>query len=690
MKTVGWRNLLFVLAVAVAVTCVSCLPRVGSVADGIGLDVLVALRYAAFGSYYRPNDAQIAIVAVDEESYRREPLADRPIALWTPEIGHLIDTLVDAKAAVIGFDIVLPTTIERLAPGYDREFLRAIHRAGATGRLVLGEIQQQEKPLLPYRGQVIAAGSSNVRPLNMNEDLDGVIRRAPLFLDGDPEQVPGFALELAARFLGARPEALSGGNVRLGDRTVYVATEGGLLINFDGCPGGIPRYSFADIVRCAQVGNRDYLQKAFSGKIVILGAVLDVEDRKLTSKRLVTAPDGIGESARCVLSPLTGLNRSDLARSVIPGVEIHASAVRDLITGKTLNRIPPLGRFMMLLAAAALAAFAGLIWSASVAALLVIAALTAFVGLSVFALQKLVVLPTLSVAISALLACAFAIAWRSAIVDRNRRALARAFSLYLPSPAIERLLNAPRGPELGGELRDVTVLFSDIANFTTIAEKQDAGALVTALNLYFDHMAEIIEREGGFIDKFIGDAIVAVFGAPVGPLDHAAAAVRAARAMAANSSLLSFSTRIGVNSGRVLIGNIGAKRRFNYTVIGDTVNLASRLEGANKSYGTNILISGETRAAISNIVFREVDCVRVVGRADPVFIFTPIDTDDPTSDSQYAAALTLYRNGNFKAAAEKFATLTADAVATVMAIRAHSFAETPPVSWDGATPLSVK
>ena len=107
-------------------------------------------------------------------------------------------------------------------------------------------------------------------------------------------------------------------------------------------------------------------------------------------------------------------------------------------------------------------------------------------------------------------------------------------------------------------------------------------------------------------------------------------------------------------------------------------------------YGTNILLSGDTRAAISDIVVREIDCVRVVGRADPVVIFTPIDTHDQTSEAQYAAALNLYRNGDFKAAADKFTALKGDAVAAVMAIRASSLAETPPASWDGATPLSVK
>ena len=689
MKTVRWRDILVALAIAIAVSCLSSLPGIRNATDGIGLDFLVALRFAAFGGQYRPTDAPIAIVAIDEESYRREPLADRPIALWTPEIGHLIDALMDAQAAVIGFDVVLPTSIDKLAPGYDRDFLRALHRAGATGRLVLGEIQQQERPLLPFRGQVIAAGPSNVRPLNLNEDNDGVIRRVPLFMQSDTGVAPGFALELAARFLGVAPAA-AGSNVRLGDRTVVAAPEGGLLINFDGGPGGIPRYSFADIVQCALAGDTNFLRNAFSGKVVIVGAVLDVEDRKITSKRFATAPDGASDGPRCVLSPLPGLNRADLARSVIPGAEIHASALRDLITGRQLHAFAPGPRFAMLLTMTALAALAGITWRSHVAAVLVICALITFMGLSVFALQKLIVLPMVPAILSVLLSCGLAIAWRAAIVDRDKRKLARAFSLYLPSPAIDKLLKAPRGPELGGEMREVTVLFSDIANFTTIAEKQDAGTLVTALNLYFDHMAEIVEREGGFIDKFIGDAIVAVFGAPVGPPDHAAAAVRAARAMLANDPHLPFATRIGIHSGPVLIGNIGARRRFNYTVIGDTVNLASRLEGVNKIYGTSILISGDTRAALSDPGLREVDRVRVVGRALPVDIFTFIKADDESKCAEYAAALDLYRKADFKGAAEQFARLSNDPIAAVMARWAASFAQAPPESWDGATILSTK
>ncbi len=153
------RGLVIVPLIALAVATGLSLPVTVTI-DGIGLDILIGLRQLVFGSRHRPDDSPVAIVAIDEESYRRQPLADRPIALWTPEIGGLLNALIDADAAVVGFDIVLPTSVESFAPGYERDFLRAIHRGGTTGRLVLGEVQQQQKPIRPYAGQLVAAGES--------------------------------------------------------------------------------------------------------------------------------------------------------------------------------------------------------------------------------------------------------------------------------------------------------------------------------------------------------------------------------------------------------------------------------------------------------------------------------------------------------------------------------------------------
>ena len=684
------RGLVIVALIALAVAIGLSLPVTVTI-DGIGLDILIGLRQLVVGPRHRPDDSPVAIVAIDEESYRRQPLADRPIALWTPEIGRLLNALLDADAAVVGFDIVLPTSVESFAPGYERDFLRAIHRGGTTGRLVLGEVQQQQKPIRPYEGQIIAAGQSNLRPLNVTEDPDGVVRRVPLFLARNSGPLPGFALELAGQLVGAVPEVTADGDTRLGDRIIHAVRGRSLLVNFDGGPGGIPHYSFADLLACVDEGRTDFLSKAFAGKVVLIGAVLDVEDRKLTSKRFATAPDGASAAPRCVLPPLPGLYRTDLRRAVVPGVEIHASAVRDIITGEWLRPLSPIARFVAILLVAAVAAAVGLVWRTRVAAPAMGGFVAVLAAASLIALQRSIVIPALAITTAGLMSYGLAALWRTGIVERDRRALARAFRLYLPTTAVDRLLSAPHGPQLGGEIRDVTVLFSDIANFTAFAEMKDPHSLVTALNAYFDGLGEIIEREGGFIDKFVGDAIVAVFGAPIGPPDHAAAAVRAARAMVISSAGGPFVTRIGINSGPVLIGNIGASRRFNYTVIGDTVNLASRLEGANKEYGTTILVSGDTRAAAPKFAFREVDRVRVVGHAQPINIFAPLpEGTDMSREAGYEVALALYRKGQFELAANAFATLEEDPIAIAMAKRARSLASSPPPSWDGWTILATK
>ena len=301
-----------------------------------------------------------------------------------------------------------------------------------------------------------------------------------------------------------------------------------------------------------------------------------------------------------------------------------------------------------------------------------------------------VVLPALAGAIAAAFAYGLAVLWRTEVVERDRRTLARAFRLYLPAPAIDRLLQGPRGPELGGEIRERDRAVFRYCELYGVSEKRDPQAVVTALNVYFDQMAEIIEREDGFIDKFIGDAIVAVFGAPVERPDHAAAAVRTALAMAINTAVR-FRTRVGIHSGPALIGNIGASRRFNYTVVGDTVNLASRIEGANKEYSSSILVSEDTCIAAHGIAFREVDRVRVVGRTEPVTLFTPLpDGTDVSREALYAAALALYREGHFCAAVDGFAKLDSDPIAAAMGARARSLATSHPASWDGVTKLATK
>ena len=208
------------------------------------------------------------------------------------------------------------------------------------------------------------------------------------------------------------------------------------------------------------------------------------------------------------------------------------------------------------------------------------------------------------------------------------------FSRYVPAEVVARLIAEPGLMRLGGEAREVTLLFTDLAGFTTLSERLSAEQTVELLGLYFGAMAPIVHASGGTIDKYIGDALMAFWGAPLDDARHAEHAVRAAIAMQAamdglcdaleRRGLPRIAMRIGLHTGRVVVGNVGSAERFSYTAIGDAVNLAARLEGANKAFGTGILLSDATAALLPpSIALRALDEVVVKGKSAPVRVYTP-------------------------------------------------------------------
>lgn len=584
---------------------------------GPSLDLLVPLRHALT---VQPAPAgRVAVVAIDEETYRRPPFSEMPQAGWSPLLAPLLNA-VAAEAAVIGFDVVYSTSLDSLQRGYEREYLIALRNAARAGKLVLGKVQHSAHPILPHPSQQIAVGgAANIRPLNAFEDPDGVIRRLPLSFAGAEagSREPGLAAELARR-AGAR-------------EMPPVDADGNLLLDFNTAPGAVPTYSLADLHACAAAGRSEFFREHFADRVVILASVLDVEDRRLTSRRFVPMTDGTAAPPRCVHP---AMQLSAAPRDSIAGVYIHATAVNNILEGRPLRDWSTASAVitavaLSLLTAAVVFYLPLRIGLAGTAIGILLLPFTA-----TLLLQGGGVMPWLSLAAAMAATAAFTVAWRFAVSDRDRRLIAKLFSLYLPPVIVERMVAEGHMPELGGEEREVTVLFSDIAGFTAISEACDPATLVQGLNTYFSTMTDIIEAHGGFVDKYIGDAIVAVFGAPVDEPRHAEQAMRAAMQM--RDALLAeperyslaglpLKTRIGLNTGRVLIGNIGSPRRFNYTAMGDAVNLASRLEGANKAYGTSILVSEDTmRAAGDAVVARRVDIVRVVGRAQPVRLYEPL------------------------------------------------------------------
>jgi class 3 adenylate cyclase len=301
------------------------------------------------------------------------------------------------------------------------------------------------------------------------------------------------------------------------------------------------------------------------------------------------------------------------------------------------------------------------------------------------------------------------VAYRLVVVDKGERLLRKSFSLYLAPQVIDKMLASKKLPELGGETREVTVFFSDLAGFSSISEQMTPADLVTFMNEYLSAMSDIIESNGGYIDKYIGDSIVAVFGAPAEDSDHAGNAARAAldcraRLDELNQNSAAFqgykvAHRMGLNSGEALVGNIGSRRRFNYSVMSDAVNLASRLEGANKYYGTTIAASEMTVALTgSTFAWRELDAIRVQGRAAPVKVYELLAVAGQETPQQaasaaiYAEGLSHWRKREFDAAAKCFERVAeADAPSALFFSRANALANDPPgPDWEPVNTLEGK
>jgi adenylate cyclase len=308
--------------------------------------------------------------------------------------------------------------------------------------------------------------------------------------------------------------------------------------------------------------------------------------------------------------------------------------------------------------------------------------------------------PIAGVGLIALLATTVALA----IEGREKANLRMAFGQYVSSGLVEKILDDPGQVRLGGERRPLTVLFSDIRGFSSFSERMQPENLSSFLNEYLSPMTHLVLQQGGMLDKYIGDAVMAVYGAPLPQADHAAAACRTALQMQQEIARLNIAWRarglpdiqvgIGINTGEMSVGNMGSDVRFDYTVMGDAVNLASRLEGLTKEVGCAILCGPDVPAAVGDgFVFRELDRVRVKGRGGSVQVYELVGTRgqarlDATALVAYAAVLESYRERDFataRAGLQAFVAAHADdpAAAKLLA-RIDVMAQDPPgPGWDG-------
>jgi class 3 adenylate cyclase len=400
---------------------------------------------------------------------------------------------------------------------------------------------------------------------------------------------------------------------------------------------------------------------------------------------------------------------TSFVRTSIDGVYVQATAVNNLVRGEGLAELAMWAGGLIAVLFASISALAAL-------ALGPVALVVSYLGLAfawtagaTAAFRHALALPLVEPLFAGAIAIALAGSFRQVVSERDKRLLRKSFALYLAPAVIEKMVASKKPPALGGETRVITVFFSDLAGFSTLAETMMPGELVTLMNAYLSAMTEIIEQHGGFVDKYIGDAIVAVFGAPLDDADHAGNAVRAAlrcrarlvelNAGAAELKGHALRHRIGLNTGEALVGNIGSGRRFNYTVVGDAVNIAARLEGANAFFGTTMLAAQATVAlAGARFDWREIDAVRVKGRAQPVAIFEPLaeaghaSAEQSASAASYAQGLACWRRRDFAGAAAHFGESAAtDPPSARFLSRAKTMTQSPPGhDWEPVNTLEGK
>jgi adenylate cyclase len=515
---------------------------------------------------------------------------------------------------------------------------------------------------------------------NLIPDQDGAIRRMPLIIKCGKDLFPPLSVLCAWQYLN-RPQlmvkvAIYGvEGIQMGKDLIPTDENGQLLVNYLGPPGAFPYFSISEIL------HGKVPKGTFKDKIVLVGSTAT----------------GIFDSWNTPFGP------------VFPGVELHATVIDNIINKNFLKK-PKWAKIFDLLAIIVLGTLTGI----------VLPRLNALMGLffaTVLFVFYILIAHQLFVSIGAWLHIVYpllvvAITYTALTVhnyfteERERKKIRGTFKHYVPDSVINKMLKNPDQLALGGEEKNLTVLFSDLADFTTYSERLAPNEMVNILSEYFGEMTEIIFACSGTLKEYVADELMAIFGAPLEQSDHAQQACFAALAMQDRLRTLrrtwsetgrpALKARIGINSGPMLVGNLGSRYRFSYGALGDQVNLGSRLEGLNREYGTEILI-GENTARLVQGMFRlrELDMVQVKGRKQPVRIYELLvraDVSLPENEEQalsmYAAGLDAYRRQRWQEALNLFRQARTlrpeDDPSHVMSRRCRIYRKTPPEKgWDG-------
>lgn len=689
-----------------------------------------------------PTTGQVVIVDIDEKSLRR-------VGQWPwprDTVANLVRNLGSAEPKVIGLDILFAEEDRTSPKNFLAELRHFLPGAISAARLeelkgrealdhdltlgkalgetpsVLGYVFQTRNDGLkndtdkPFPSALIRLEPShfkyenldlirayrailNIEPIaqaesegffNVFPDAAGTVRKVPFFMELDGVPYPSLALEMlrigkgaqaltihVSQRVNSRRESILG--VSFADRVVPTDETGQLTVNFRG-----PAYTFPHIPAV------DILE----------GRHLD----ELRHKYVL-----IGTSAAGLLDL-----RATPFSNIYPGVEVHATIIDNVLKGDpfSYDYYTELGLTYTLIVMGGLLLSALLAYSSALAGglgtLLLIEVTVLGNYFLFFKRNELVgmVYPLATILVVFMVVTFFNYFYEG----REKRFISKAFGHYVSPQVVAQLRANPEQLSLRGEQKELTVLFSDIRGFTAISEAMDSAQLGRFMNEYLTAMSNIVMEHFGTVDKYIGDAVMAIWGAPLTDKTHAVHGVQAALAMVRKleelrpqwqaRGLPDIEIGIGINSGLMSVGNFGSEQRFDYTVMGDNVNLASRLESSNKTYGTKIVISAYTRNALGDGFYcRFIDTVRVKGKIQPVMLYEPICTGVPDLETmkaveEFELAMSHYRRRRFDEAGQILAQLQAAGPARLYQLYllrlAHFRKHPPPEDWDGSFTFTSK
>ena len=667
------------------------------------------LRFKLRGNIVTDN--RIIIVSKDEES--KEVLKKRGGDFTRSYYGKLIENLTDWGATVIGLDFEFSHPVYQ-DPVQDDNFANSLDK---SGRVVLARFIQSGKPVVPFdEFREVELGEAFI---NVTLDPDGTVRRLPLLeleLGEDGKFHPYFAFGLELFLDNLYPPEEEFPEVKLSSDKNNIPKgffdvgkmrfPDHMYINFAGPSGTFTKIPFWKVLK----GKVD--KNIFKNKIVLVGSTIPADHD------FYKVPFSGNEK---ISKTKTGVKIVERGSALMSGIEVHANLINTLIYKNNIKRwVTTTGEKGVKLywLVGGIVIFASLLFifipfHLFISLPIFLLGLISYLYLSYFEFTKnFFWLETFAPATTWMIIYFAGIIYHRYMEAKEKQFVEGTFGKYVSSQVVKELLKHPDLLTLGGQKKNITIFFSDIRSFTTLSEGMDPQDLVNFLNEYLTEMTNLAFEYDGVVDKYIGDAMMAFWGAPIDDPEHPVKACRSAIRMLEELELLNIKWKkegrpqinigIGINTADVTIGNMGSEARFDYTVMGDGVNLASRLEAINKQYKTRIIISQYTYELVKDkFISRMIDKVAVKGKKEPVVIYELISEIRNLPETKqkvlklFEKGLSLYFKADMKEAKRYFAAALKldpqDGPSEVFFKRCEELEKNPPdANWDGVFVMKTK